>query len=85
MFDYLFERRAKLELAFGSPLEWRRIEDKQVSIVCFAKEFDGIKKENWPKMIDWLVAHIKKLNAAFDPEINNLRQLLKTRFPKGNA
>jgi len=51
MFDYLHERKEQLEKAFGSPLDWRRLDDNKVSIISFGKEFDGYKRENWPKMV----------------------------------
>ena len=85
MFDYLYERRPKLETNFGAPLEWRRLDDKKVSMVVFAKEFVGFDRENWPAMVDWLTQHISKLKETFDPEIGSLRQFLANRFPKESS
>lgn len=85
MFDALFERRAIIEKRFGAELEWRRLDEYKVSIISFAKAFDGYEKANWPAMVEWLIAHIAQLEKAFEPEIPQLRQLLRARFPRENA
>jgi hypothetical protein len=82
LFDCLFARREEIEKSFGSPLEWRRLDDNKVSTIVFAKTFEGYERANWPKMIEWLVEHVRKLEAAFKPHISELRQLLRTKFPK---
>jgi hypothetical protein len=84
MFDYLFERKAQIEKAFGSKLDWRRLDENKASIIAAGKEFEGYERENWPAMVEWLVAHIQKLQNAFEPEIGNLKQVLRSRFPKEN-
>ena len=75
LFDYLYNRRDQLQSTFGAPLEWRRLDEKNVSMAVFRKPFDGYNRDHWDEMIDWLVGHIKKLEATFKPEIPNLRQL----------
>ena len=35
-----------------------------------------------PEMIKWLVDHIRRMEAAFEPHIGELRQVLRTKFPK---
>jgi len=82
LFDYLHEKKDHIEETFGEPLDWRRLEDKNVSMVVFSKPFNGYDRETWPEMIAWLVEKIRKLKAVFAPEIPNLRQLLRTRFPR---
>ncbi len=77
MFDYLFERRLQIERTYGAALEWRRLDDKKVSIIMSGEDFEGFERENWPKMIEWLVAHVWKFQCAFSPEIGNLRQLMR--------
>jgi hypothetical protein len=82
LFDLLLQRRDQIDKAFGSGLEWRRLDDNKVSIIAFGEPFDGYERENWPKMIAWLVEHIRRLEAAFKPHISDLRQVLRTKFPK---
>jgi hypothetical protein len=85
LFDVLRARSTALDTAFGESLDWRRMEDKKVSIIEFGKPFDGHDKETWPEMIAWLVEHIQKLEAAFGPEINSLRSALRTQFPRESS
>jgi hypothetical protein len=82
MFDYLLARREQIETAFGSPLEWRRLDENKVSIIGAAKSFEFQDKETWPEMIEWLVANLPKLERAFSPHISALRDLLRSTFSK---
>ena len=49
--------------------------------VEYGKAFDAYQRENWPSMIQWLVLHVQKIEATFEPEIGNLRQLLRVTPP----
>jgi hypothetical protein len=82
MFDVLYAEREALETSFGRALEWRRIDERKVSIINYAKPFDGHSKENWPEMIAWLVEHIQRLELVFAPQIPALRTALSQQFPK---
>lgn len=85
LFDYLSTHKEEIETTFGAPLEWRRLDDRQVSLIVFGRPFDGYDREEWPKMIPWLVEHIRKMNAAFKPHIADLRQILRAKFLKAGA
>ena len=54
LFDILSARATEFDQAFGAPLSWRRMDDKKVSIVEYAKAFDGHNRESWPAMIAWV-------------------------------
>lgn len=75
MFDHLHGRRGFIEKRFGSGLQWRRMDDKRASLIVFQAPFDGFDSESWPAMIEWLVEHLRRLEAAFKPEINDLRRV----------
>lgn len=77
LFDILHARSTELDQAFGAPLSWRRMDDKKVSIIEYAKSFDGHNRDSWPDMIAWLVTHIQRIEKAFDPEIPSLRLALR--------
>lgn len=77
LFDVLNAHAAELDKAFGAPLSWRRMDDKKVSIVGYAKSFDGHNRENWPEMIAWLVEHIQRMEKLFNPQIPSLRSALQ--------
>jgi hypothetical protein len=85
LFDQLHKHKEQIEKLFGSPLEWRRMDDNKVSLIVFAKEFDGYNRENWPEMIAWLVEHTRKIESAFKPQISNLRQAMRGKFPKNES
>jgi hypothetical protein len=38
-----------------------------------------------PKMIEWLMGHLRRLEQAFEPNIPALRQLLRTKFQKSDV
>lgn len=81
LFDYLYERHDEIAARFGEPLVWRRNDDRKVSTIYCAMPADGYNREAWPNLIEWLVTHVPKLEAAFSPEIGNLRQL-KAKTPR---
>lgn len=78
-FDALYARRQEIESLFGAPLDWRRNDDKKVSIISFGKEFDGHDRASWPEMTEWLVVHVQRMQRAISPEIDRLRVLLRQR------
>jgi hypothetical protein len=77
LFDVLNARSSELNGAFGAPLSWRRMDDKKVSIIEYAKPFDGHNRDNWPAMIDWLVEHVQRMENLFDPQVPSLRSALR--------
>lgn len=77
LFDLLNARAAEFDKAFGAPLLWRKMDDKKVSIVGYAKSFDGHNHDSWPAMIAWLVEHIQRMEKVFSPQIDSLRLALK--------
>lgn len=85
LFDHLCARREQLEAAFGAPLSWRRMDDKKVSLIECAAPFDGHNRTSWPLMIDWLVAHVRKMEQAFDPQIPALRNLVRAQMVAKDA
>lgn len=81
-FDHLFTKKDEIEKRFGGPLEWRRLNNFKVSIICCEQEFDGYDKANWSEITKWLVEHVQRIETAFAPEIDGIRNLLRTKFPK---
>ncbi len=77
LFDVLNARAKAFDQVFGAALSWRRMDDKKVSIIEYAKAFDGHNRDSWPAMIAWLVEHIQRMEKLFDPEIPSLRAALR--------
>lgn len=84
-FDHLFAKKTELETKFGAPLEWRRLNNRKVSNICYEKAFDGYDRAHWPEMVKWLIEHVKRIEAIFSPEIDGIRRLLRSKFPKENT
>lgn len=85
MFDYLHARRSEIEAIYGGLLEWHRLDDKKAAKIMASQPFEGYDRATWPAMIAWLVANIRRLENAFAPHVNALRDLLKTQFPKAEV
>ena len=72
LFDQLAERKEAFEESVGADLEWRRLDDKKVSMVVCKTSVQGYSKENWPEMISWLVEHYRRMDAAFSEPVRSL-------------
>jgi hypothetical protein len=77
VFDQLLAERDKIEAAFGSELDWRRMDDKKASRIVYAEPFDGFDRSVWPEMIAWLSDHIRKLEAAFSEPLARLNRQIR--------
>jgi hypothetical protein len=75
MFDHLRTRKEVIEKVFGEPLGWRRMDDKDTSLLVLSKQVDGYQKDNWPQMIEWLIDRMQRLESAISPEIPGLREV----------
>lgn len=84
LFDVLNAQAVEFDKAYGAALSWRRMDDKKVSIIEYAKSFDGHNRESWPDMIFWLVEHIQRFEKLFEPQIPSLRVALR-QFQDGTA
>lgn len=69
LFDFLYERKEQIEVAFGEPLEWARLDDKKASRISFRLAVDGYDKNQWPDYIAWQLEHMMRLEQAFKQPI----------------
>jgi hypothetical protein len=81
LFDQLASEKERYEEAVGEPLEWRRIDDKKVSMMVCKAPVQGYSKEHWPEMIKWLIEHYQKMDAAFSEPVRSLA----SRIPQSGA
>ncbi|SHL68389.1 protein of unknown function [Roseovarius marisflavi] len=77
LFDRLVEKREKYEEAFGCELEWRRMDDRKVSMIVCKTPVQGYSKENWSDMIAWLIDHYKKMDEVFSEQVRQLASRMK--------
>lgn len=73
IFDLLFAKKTQIEERFGAEFTWMRLDDHKSSRISYGHPFDGANPEEWPKMINWLVEHIQKLEKAFAPALQQVR------------
>jgi len=77
LFDQLAADKGRYEDAMEEPLEWRRMDDKKVSMVVSKTPVQGYSKENWDEMIAWLVRHYQKMDKAFSEPVRALAGRMK--------
>ena len=83
-FDELSKRKSEIEEAFGSPLTWRRMDDKKQSLIVFSAPFDGYNRDEWPEMVAWLSEHMQRLQAAFSEPLSQANRLFRAQNEEGN-
>nr|WP_269783113.1 DUF4268 domain-containing protein [Photobacterium carnosum] len=81
IFDHLLETKLDIEVAFGSELEWLRLDNKKASRIQFKLNFDGYNRDNWPEIIAWMVKHMTMFEGAFkQPLLRINRELRQATF-----
>ena len=77
-FDFLYKMKDKIETAFGDELIWERKDDK---ITCRIKsELTGVNvfdKDDWSKMIKFLVDASERMYKAFKNPVKKLNEWAK--------
>jgi hypothetical protein len=77
VFDQLAENKGRYEQTVGEEMEWRRIDDKKVSMMVCKTPVQGYSKENWPEMLAWLVDHYRRMDEAFSEPVRTLAARMK--------
>lgn len=77
IFEYLLKQKVPIEAAFGHELSWERLDDKKSSYIRYGYAVDGYNRDNWPKMIEWLLEHIIRLELAFKKPLGDAVQSLR--------
>ena len=73
VFDWLFERREKIEAEVPQEIDWDRLDGNRACriAVYFRDEVRVTEEHRWPELIDWFVETLGQLKAAFDPVIRD--------------
>ncbi|MDF2857475.1 MAG: hypothetical protein K0Q87_3326 [Neobacillus sp.] len=80
IFDELYKVREEVEAAFGDPLEWRRLDGNKGSDILFRKTGVSVfNKEDWPKMINFMVDSMIRFEKAFQSPLKKIGQQLKAK------
>lgn len=78
LFDQLVAKADQYETRVDAALDWRRMDDKRISIISCKLPVQGYSKENWPEMIDWLSSRYCEMEAAFTEPVRQLVLQVKT-------
>lgn len=79
LFDELYKQRAQIEEIFGQQLDWMRLDNKKSSRIQFALEADSLNKDEWPRLIDWHLKFMRKLEEAMKTAIQSAGESLRHR------
>ena len=75
IFDFLHERKEEIEGRFGEKLEWDRAEGWKRCRIYLSKSVQNYDSEE-QEIIDWLYDRTQKLEKAFAPLVNDIRQII---------
>ena len=77
-FDFILEKKDQIERDFGGELIWERMDDK---VSCRIKaQMDGVslyEKEDWNKMIEYMVDVSERMEKAFRNPVKQLNRKVK--------
>jgi uncharacterized protein with ParB-like and HNH nuclease domain len=72
-FDALCLQRDVIEVAFGGPLLWQRLDDKRACRISFSVPGGWVDQKTWPTAIVQAVSSMKRLYKAFAQPVEALR------------
>lgn len=79
-FDELYKQKDKIEEKFGNKLEWERLDEKKASRIKFEMlNVNVFNKEDWEKMIDFLINSMIKLEKAFSDALKTTSNIHKSK------
>lgn len=76
-FNWLYERKERIENTFGHELKWEPLPGKKSCRISFATPATSLDESNWPAMIDWQLVNLTAFEKALDPFIAPLNMALK--------
>ena len=73
VFDYLYDRKKRIEKEIGEALEWDRLDDNKWSRVTLRSVKKINEEEQWAEVQQWFVDALGKLRDTFDPHLESCR------------
>ena len=71
-FDFVLNNKSEIEKELGEPLIWERMDDKNTCRIKLQMEDVNIdNKEDWQKMINYLIDSSEKMVKVFKPIVDN--------------
>ncbi len=80
IFKELEKRKTEFEQKFGDSLEWEILEDKKASRIKYElKDTDYFNKDNWHRMIDFMIDAYIRLDSTFRDPLVKINKQLKNK------
>jgi len=75
IFDTLYSDAAAIEMEFGAPLDWQRLDQRRACRICYVVGERGAlnRPEDWPVLQDQLIEAMIRLDQAFRQRIIHLQ------------
>lgn len=78
VFDYLYERKEKIEKDFGGSFVWERLDDKRASRIKYENpNFNVFERGQWNEMVDFMVDGMVRMENAFRNPLKEVQKILK--------
>jgi hypothetical protein len=79
IFDRLHKHKGEIETAFGGPLSWQRLDDKQCCRIAYSTAAGGYRSDEseWPTIQDTMIDAMMRLEKALMPHLDKLRTELR--------
>lgn len=75
LFDRLIQLKDQIEQGFGGPLEWQRMDEKQMSRIRYSEKRPLLRDETtWPAVQDMMVDAMSRLAGVLKPHVERLRR-----------
>ena len=79
IFDELYKIKEDIEKKFGDTLEWERLDNKKACRIKYEKPFDGYNKDEWSKIIPFMIESMNNLEKAFKEPLAKINTQLKVQ------
>lgn len=81
LFDFIRKQEVEIESATGEKLSWERMDEKvSCRIAARLEEVNVFDKDDWDKMIDYLVNISQRMEAAFRNPVKKLNNYAKSKY-----
>lgn len=79
IYDELYKFRNEIEKDFGGELVWERIDNKRACRIKSEMSSNVFISENWPKMFEFMIDNMIRLEKSLKQKVNNVWSEIKSR------
>lgn len=71
LFDKIYEHKEEIEKSFGNKLDWQKLKEGKGSRIAYTLlDVNVFNESDWPKMIEFMITNMIKLNASLKEILN---------------